>query len=242
MDISRQTEVFVPSDYEKTVNIIGCGATGSWVALMLAKMGVKKLNLIDMDIVEEHNIPNQFFCAENIEVYKSLALADRIRKESGYNEEEQHIDYHINEITEENICDFIKEGVVFCLVDSMEARKSILEGLKYKPAIDLFIDTRMGIDFMRIYTLSVSNADHLEMYEKTLCEDEESSESFCGVSQSIVATASMVASFAVWNFIQFVQNKTVAKLENETIFALRPMAYLQTKWDNIASKNIDLFD
>lgn len=241
MDISRQTEVFIPSDYEKPVHIIGCGATGSWVALGLAKMGVRNIHLIDMDTVEEHNIPNQFFCVKDIGRYKAEVLAERIRHESGYSEQEQNITFDIEKVTEENLYDLISDGIVFCLVDTMSARREILESLEYNLNIDLFIDTRMGIDFMRIYAINPSNCDHTEFYKKTLCEDSESSESFCGVSQSIVATAQMVSSFAIWYFIQFVQNKTTTGLKNETIFCIRPMSFLESEWIS-APQDENLFD
>ena len=241
MDISRQTEVFVPTDYEKPIHIIGCGATGSWVALGLAKMGVRNIHLIDMDQVEEHNIPNQFFTVDDLGRWKAEALSERIRKESGYTENEQKITYDIERVTAENAAELIDEGIVFCLVDTMSGREEILEGLQYNLNIDLFIDTRMGIDFMRIYAINPSNCDHINFYKKTLCSDDNSSESFCGVSQSIVATAQMVSSFAIWYFIQFVQNKTTIGLKNETIFCIRPLSYLQTEWNDAPQDN-NLFE
>lgn len=39
------------------VGIVGLGGIGSPLAMMLAKIGVGKINLIDHDIVEKHNIP-----------------------------------------------------------------------------------------------------------------------------------------------------------------------------------------
>ena len=47
--------------FNTPIHIIGCGATGSWVALMLAKMGISNITCWDFDKVEEHNLPNQFF-------------------------------------------------------------------------------------------------------------------------------------------------------------------------------------
>ncbi len=43
------------------VSILGCGASGSALGLQLAKLGVPMLGLWDADIVEEHNLSNQYY-------------------------------------------------------------------------------------------------------------------------------------------------------------------------------------
>ena len=48
-----------------TVNIVGCGGIGSLLAVKLATMGVGRLNLLDQDTVEVHNITRQLFFSED---------------------------------------------------------------------------------------------------------------------------------------------------------------------------------
>ena len=57
----RQTDI-VDADRlaELPVTVIGAGATGSFITLALAKMGVRHITVYDDDTVEEHNLPNQF--------------------------------------------------------------------------------------------------------------------------------------------------------------------------------------
>ena len=59
LDISRHKELFNPYYFNTPVTIIGAGATGSWLALMLAKLGIQDITVYDFDVVEEHNVPNQ---------------------------------------------------------------------------------------------------------------------------------------------------------------------------------------
>ena len=47
-----------PEDLTDTINIIGCGATGSHIALAAAKAGFHSFQLWDADIVENHNADN----------------------------------------------------------------------------------------------------------------------------------------------------------------------------------------
>lgn len=63
---------------EKSVAIVGLGALGSASAELLLRAGVRKLLLIDRDIVEESNLPRQFLYAEE-DLGKSKAQAAKQR-------------------------------------------------------------------------------------------------------------------------------------------------------------------
>lgn len=60
-DFSRQVNIFKPEEFKTPIQIIGAGATGSWVALSLAKMGIENMTIYDFDEVGMHNLPNQCF-------------------------------------------------------------------------------------------------------------------------------------------------------------------------------------
>jgi adenylyltransferase/sulfurtransferase len=49
---------------EATVVIVGCGATGSMLAALLARAGVGRLRIIDRDFVELNNLPRQMLFTE----------------------------------------------------------------------------------------------------------------------------------------------------------------------------------
>lgn len=62
-----------------SILIGGCGATGSQVAIKLARLGVGKIILVDNDILEEHNLENQEFAKRDIGTAKAIALKDKIQ-------------------------------------------------------------------------------------------------------------------------------------------------------------------
>ena len=76
-DYSRQNEIFNNETFfPRQYKLLGCGATGSWVTIMLAKMGVSNVTCWDFDKVEEHNLPNQFFDKHALGAYKSEELVE----------------------------------------------------------------------------------------------------------------------------------------------------------------------
>ena len=62
----------------KKVAIVGCGAIGSNVALSLARMGIKRFLLIDIDIVEKGNISRQTYTHKECKMFKCGALKNQL--------------------------------------------------------------------------------------------------------------------------------------------------------------------
>ena len=60
--------------------IVGCGGIGSWTALQLTMLGVRKLVLVDMDNVEDSNLNRQFFYESDIKKFKAEVLAEKLEK------------------------------------------------------------------------------------------------------------------------------------------------------------------
>ena len=53
LDIRRHMELFNPEKFTLPVHIIGAGATGSWLALSLAKLGITNITVWDFDVVAD---------------------------------------------------------------------------------------------------------------------------------------------------------------------------------------------
>ena len=66
MDLSKIEMVFDPASVKGRIHIIGCGSVGSTVAELLARYGLTKFTLWDMDFVEPKNIVNQMFFQQDI--------------------------------------------------------------------------------------------------------------------------------------------------------------------------------
>jgi len=215
---NRQLEVFKPSLFKKTVDIIGVGATGSHVAYILAKMGVQKIRCYDFDKVEEHNVPNQLYRLADVGKSKVEALKDLLN-------EFADIEIEAIDMKVEKDCGYTAGNFVFLLTDTMSSRKEIFEEfLKMKFGIDLVIETRMGADNGRIYSFKPTRLSHIEAWEATLYKDDEAEESLCGTSVSVAATAINIASMAVWQMLR--ENNGDAGLESELIYGLRPVTAL----------------
>ena len=198
IDFIRQINVFDPDVFKKPVHVIGAGATGSWCAFFLAKLGVKDITVWDFDIVEPHNLPNQLYKPSDIGRPKVDALKGIIEDFTGIT---------IKAMNEEVDGSTALTGVVFLLTDTMVSRNNIFkEALRFKPFVDLVIETRMDYNGGRIYTVNPMDVIQVNKYEETLYSDEEadvSGPSACGASQTIVATAVDIVAQAIWNFINY---------------------------------------
>lgn len=80
IDIFSRNTGILESDImlKKGVVIIGCGSVGSLVALELARAGVGRFFLIDMDVLSYHNICRHQCGILDVGKYKTSALRERI--------------------------------------------------------------------------------------------------------------------------------------------------------------------
>lgn len=213
----RHEEVFGAAAFNpRRIDVVGCGAVGSRIVMSLAKLGIETIHVWDFDMVADHNIANQLFGNSDVGALKTDALAALVLSATGLS------------ITKHEKCEGGEFGsVVFMCVDSMATRKSLWEGsIRYNPTVDVMIESRMGADSGRVYTMLPCNMVSVEPYEKTLYGDDEAEVSACGSSISVGPTAELVSGFAVWQFIRWWRNsqkmtETDVEPEGELIFATR---------------------
>lgn len=227
IDYLRQLAIFNPSDFgNRSVTIIGAGATGSYVALLLAQMGIKKISIWDFDRVEEHNLPNQMYFIKHIGMKKVDALKEVIKDKCGFD-----IETHDERVVDQNI----KLGnYIFILTDTMSSRKEIFENCIKNRALntDLIIETRMDADNGRVYVFNPNSPKQVKEWQETLYTDEQATTSLCGASVSIAPTVSLLSSMAVWKLlhhfdVSYGPNNTKKKGKeeqpyNEVVFQIGP--------------------
>lgn len=244
MDISRHEKILNPADVTTPCHIIGVGATGSWLALELFKMGIRDIRIYDFDKVEAHNLPNQLYREIDIGKFKVDAMvgifasfginqvfADNEKQQSTctFNDVQKVVAVK-EKITKDNFTTYIQGGYVFCLVDSMSARAEIFDLCKYNIGFKAFIETRIGTDSLRVYRIKPCIHTQIEKFEDTLYSDEEAEESFCGTPQTIVATSVTAASLAVWKFIESVNACGEKDIANEIIMDVKTGQTLTSYW------------
>lgn len=72
--VERPTLELVQNLMNSTILVLGLGGIGTWVVEMFARMGIKKLILVDPDSVEESNIPRQaMFTRHSVRLLKTDA-------------------------------------------------------------------------------------------------------------------------------------------------------------------------
>lgn len=206
MDLSRHIEVFSPDAVKHPIHIIGVGATGSFVAMELARMGCPVLNIYDFDDVEIHNIPNQYYDTGDLGKLKAEALADKLKAINPnivvnvYTSAvlPVHDDEH-NGIDE-------MSGYVFLLVDSMKIRKELWMAAKENKNIVHCWESRLGSDQARVYSLDMTVKD-FSKYEADFYEDDNAEMSACGTSITVLPIVLQTASLMIVQFIELVMER-----------------------------------
>ena len=221
IDPLRHLTVFSPHAFGvRQVDVIGCGATGSRIALSLAKLGVENIHVWDFDKVEEHNVANQIFGNGDISALKVEALAALIKAATG-----TEITTHAERVDGTQTLG----EIVFLLTDTMASRKEIWDGaLKFKLQTKILVETRMGADSGRVYTVNPNKPGHIKAWEETLYEDSEAEVSACGTSVSVGPTAEIISGLAVWQMVRWfsIEQGGEDELDHEIIFSLRPFINL----------------
>ncbi len=217
MDFWRQLDVFAPDSFQKPVYILGAGATGSYIAETLCKMGVRDIHLFDFDTVKKHNLPNQYFGLEDIGKKKAKVMAEAMKRTCGTD-----IKTYLTRASGATPL----SGIVFLLVDKMDVRKEIWQGaIKLNPNIDLMIETRMGIGGGRIYAIKPFDPRDIDEWEKTLYSDDRAERNPC-TSQSISPTVKVISGMAV---LKLVKLHNGLDYQKEVILSLYPSLYVMTR-------------
>lgn len=185
MDYTRQRDWFDPDRTNASVTIVGCGGIGSFTALALAKLGVQRLTLVDYDVVEEHNIPNQLFGHGDLGLTKVRSLAD-ISDVLGGEAKWDCRDHRLQDGVP-------LSDVVISALDSMHARKDLWELVKGKPQCRLFLDARLAGQAIVLYAVRPMNPDDQAGYEATLYSDKEAADDPC-TARAVIDVGFAVAS------------------------------------------------
>lgn len=175
----RQTGFYDPSEHrEAKVTFVGVGGIGSFAAMAVAKLGVPDITLIDPDVCEIHNVPNQFHSLTNGEhsTPKVAALAQEIQSHIGSAPTcfQARIGEHGWETSEGlQLPPRELDGVVISGLDSMKARYDLWHNkIALNPTVSRYIDGRLAGRRILIYSVNPTDMTDVEKYEATLVDDD----------------------------------------------------------------------
>lgn len=218
LDTRRHLELFDPHTFNDKVTVIGAGATGSWLVLQLANLGITNITVYDFDVVEEHNVPNQLYGIKHVGMPKVEALYEIIKEYTGTEIKAKNEKFTSGRLS----------GYVFLMVDSMAGRKLIYKNsIKMKRSVKLLIEPRMGLDVGRVYNVDPMDVKQLEKYEECFYTDEEAEVSACGTSMTVITTAMAVAS---WCARQLINHHAGEELDNEILIDFKYNNLITNKW------------
>ena len=195
INTARHREVCNPLDHEHPIHIIGAGATGSRLFASLVELGFEDITVYDDDKVESHNLANQLFINDDINVLKVDALNKWVHMKLGEGLKSGNF---IPERLPHKTIEL--DGTVFLLTDTMSSRREIYEScLKDNVLVDRVVETRMASSYGNVFTFNPVKTG--EQWLDTLIDDKKAEKSSCGSSISVGATASIIANQAVWQFM-----------------------------------------
>jgi sulfur carrier protein ThiS adenylyltransferase len=178
------------------VTVIGVGAIGRQVALQLAAIGVRRLQLVDFDAVDRTNVTTQGYCESDIGQPKVRATARAIAR----------LDRSIQvDFIEDRFRPTLSNGeAVVCCVDSISVRSAIWRSVQNR--CQFWTDGRMLGETIRILTAT----DELGRghYATTLFHYSDSQAGTC-TSRSTFYAANVAAGLMVHQFVRWLRGQAV---------------------------------
>jgi len=184
----------VPSDrlVGLTATVIGVGAIGRQVALQLAAIGARAIQLIDFDSVDETNITTQGYSTSDVGKLKVDATRSSVLLLDA--------DIQIETINDRFRPRHSTGEAVFCCVDSISARTAIWRSAV--ASCQFWADGRMLGETMRI--LCVANDTGRTHYPTTLFHQSEAQQGQC-TARSTIYTASIAAGLMLHQFTRWLR-------------------------------------
>ena len=196
----RQLDIVPPEKLSFPITVIGAGAIGSAAVVTLAKMGCTDITVWDNDRLEEINIPSQLCKPALVGRPKVESLAELV--------------YELTEMKIKEIfrryCGQYLEGVLIVAVDNMTTRQIVWKRIKLNSKIPLLIDTRMGAEFARIYTIHPMNIEEVDFYEQNLYSNDGAEHLPCS-GRSIIYCPTVIAGLVTMIVKQYAVNHPVPR-------------------------------
>ena len=176
--------------------VIGLGAIGRQVALQLAAIGCRKVQLFDFDQVDHTNRTTQGYAFREVGIAKvwaartqMLAIEPDMRIEVV--EDRYRAKYHVGD-------------AVFCCVDSISARAAIWRSAE--PRCRFWADGRMLGETIRV--LAVADASGRTRYPATLFAQSEAQQGRC-TSRSTIYAAGIAAGLMLHQLARWLRDLPV---------------------------------
>jgi len=193
-----------------TVRVIGVGAIGRQVALQLAAIGVRRLQLFDFDTVEPTNVTTQGYRTIDLGLKKVVALRNALAEIDPSTEVKATQDRYRSK--------YGMGGVIFCCVDSISARAAI-----WRHASDgcsFWADGRMLAEVIRV--LAVTDERSRSHYATTLFRQSEAQAGSC-TARSTIYAAGIAAGLMLLQFTRWLRGLSV---DTDTSFNLLAGEYV----------------
>ena len=165
----RQLDV-LPMDkiFNTEFTVIGAGALGKAIVMMLTGMGVRNLTVYDKDVVEPHNLPMQGYRPKDLGRPKVEALVEIVK---------EFTDIDITGVNDWFMDQDITE-VTIIAVDSMDTRIELWDAINMKMP-KLYIDMRMGAEVGQVFYVNPWSPSSKKDYKANLFPSEEAEQAPC---------------------------------------------------------------
>lgn len=194
--VRQQELVPAPALAQLIVTVIGVGAIGRQAALQLAAIGVRHIQLVDFDAVDEANVTTQGYLASDVGQLKVQATKRAIQSR------DPTIDVEAIEDRYRPRRDYGE--AVFCGVDSIAVRATIWRSIRSR--CRFWADGRMLGETMRV--LVVAGEVGYQHYPQTLFAASEAEPGRC-TAHSTIYTANIAAGLMIHQFARYLRRQEV---------------------------------
>ncbi len=186
--------------------VIGVGAIGRQVAIMLSAMGIAKLTLFDFDQVSAENLGPQAYWPADLGTAKVDATAALCRSMHPQIQIQLYPQRFRRSDAREITSTPDSPVVLFACVDSIQTRQLIWESIRQR--ISLFVDGRMNGEVLRV--LAVERPERDPYYDSTLFDPDEAHVGSC-TARSTVYAGSIAAGLMLTQFTRWLRGIAVER-------------------------------
>ena len=208
MDLQKHLEFFDPyNDIDAALHVIGCGAIGSTILELFARLGIPEVHIYDFDTVTAYNVTNQMFLFHQVGMPKEKAIIEILNS----------INPDMKIIPHGKYVNQPLSGYIFLAVDNIDLRREILTRNKFNPYIKAVFDFRMRLTDAQHYAANWNNPAMRDALLDTMQFTHEEAKvatpvSACGTTLSVAPTIRTIASLGITNFMNFLKEGKIKKM------------------------------